>query len=156
MVPGEEYLGDGHPLERPGPGVLGVAEPGPGVERVRSHRLVAAHHPGDHPCCGLHDHRCSKLPAGEDEVPDRKLKVAEGGHPLVHPLVAAAEEGHRRPAGEVLGHPLGEEDPLGGGEDRVRPAAELPLDRRKRPEERLRPKDHPRPAPEPHFGGETF
>jgi len=104
-----------------------------------------AHHAGDQAADGLQHHHGGHLPAREHVVAHRQLAVDQVvGHPLVDPLVAAAQQRESGRAGQLGGGRL-VEGPPGGRQQQQRPGR---LHRLHGGEQRLGHHHHPRPAPE--------
>ena len=133
VVPREQDLGDRHPPEFAGPGVVGIIQP-PLDERVVADRGFLADDAGDEPRHGVdHDHG-RDLPAGQDVVADRDLVRGQVlGHPLVHALVPAADQDDLRVA-RPSPRPAGRRSagPGARGDRRARPPAGRPRRRRRR------------------------
>src|SRR5512139_2857868 len=127
VVPRQEDVGDRPPAELPRAGVVGrLEEPGHRVDQ----------------------HQGGKLPAGEDVVPDGDLLVRQVvRHPLVHPLVAAADQDQVLLACQPGGRIRCEKGPRGGEEDD--PARAVGPGEHLHPgEDRLRLHHHPAAAAE--------
>ena len=108
VVAAEENRRDVAPSPRRGPRVGGRLQEAT-LEGLLGRGLGVAHHAGQEPRDALHYDERGELAAGDDVVPDRDgLETALLQRPLVHPLVAAAEEHEVRFAGQLPEEGLGE------------------------------------------------
>ena len=131
MVAREQHLGHVHAPEARGPRVLGVLEQPGGREGLVDRAHLVAERSGQKAADRVdHDER-GELPARQDVVAEGEDLVGERVGPLVHPLVATADEQQPLHAGEALGDALVEAASAGREEHDVwpRPGAGDVLDR---------------------------
>ena len=87
-------------------GCSGGTRAGPIGEALLVGRVLVAQHAGEQPGDRLDHHQGGQLPAGQHEVAHRELAVDQMvGHPLVDPLVTAAQQ--REPPGRGRPAPSG-------------------------------------------------
>src|SRR5512139_1287341 len=152
VVPGQEDVGDRPPPELPGAGVVGRLEE-PFRKRVVVRRFRVAEHPGEEPGHRVDQHHGGQFPARQDVVPDGDLLVRQVvRHPLVHPLVPAADQDQVLLPGQPGGRIRTEEGPRGGEEDDPARAV-VPGERLHPGEDRLRLHHHPAAAAEGRLVG---
>src|SRR5712692_5496010 len=107
------------PAKLGGAGVVRALEE-PLAEALDLDALRVAHHPGHQPRHGVDHRQRGELAAGEHEIAEGNLLVDEGDDPLVHALVAAADEDQLLAPRELLRERMVESAALRGHEDHVR------------------------------------
>ena len=107
MIARSQHLGHLPAPELGRAGVVGVLEQARG-EALLGGRALVAQDAGQQPGHRLDHHQGGQLPAGQHEVAHRQLTVDQMvAHPLVHPLVATAEQGEAPgEGGQLLGRRL--------------------------------------------------
>ena len=144
VVTGPQHLGHRPSPELRRPGVLRVLEQ-PVGEGLLHRGCVVAHDPGQQAGHRLDDQERAGLAAGEHDVADGDLAVAEVvGDALVDAFVPAAQQGEAVTGGQLAGHRLVEPS-AAGGEQQQRTRRVRRLHGR---EDRLRPHHHPGPTAE--------
>src|SRR5438874_13071684 len=122
VVAGEKHVGDPMALELGRPGVVRILDQ-VRAERLLSRRIGAAQNPRDQAADGIDHDQGGQLAAGQHEVADRELAIGQLlRHPLIHTLVAPADQVAVGLTGQRPGQTLGEDLSRGAEEDhRARP-----------------------------------
>ena len=107
MVAGEEHVGDRPALPDRGTGILRVFQQA-GVMALLGEAALLREHAGHQAGHAVHQSQGGQLTAGEHIVAHGNLLVHQGiKHPLVHPLVVAAENAEAGKLRQFLGPLLG-------------------------------------------------
>jgi hypothetical protein len=125
MVAGKQHLRHRFTLEHPWPGVLPVFEQA-AAEGIAGGRILAAEYARQQSRDRVQDHQGGQFAAGQDIVADGQFFVhVMGAKALVHPFVAAANQGQSLLPGQSGGRGLVEPLSPGREEDdpRSRPLA---------------------------------
>ena len=121
VIARQQHLGHRRAAKHLGPRVLRVLEQPP-RERIARGRVLVAQHAGQQPRHRVGHHQRGQLAAGQHVVADGQLLVHELlAHPLVHALVAAADEHQVRSRAPARARPPGvKRRPAGIQQDHAR------------------------------------